>query len=413
MRSIFLLATLFLAGAATAQERVWTQSLPSGGSVNTNRVGYAARLPDGNVVVDIGRMSLRFEMTVMAADSGAITTTRRSDHPAGFDSSSIATSTGDFIRYAITAIGPQTAGRLSSIDTQTGELNWELVDQPLRNELNTDDAGHVYVLEFTGIAGSAPLQLKSYNQAGAGRPIGLMASGNAVVVPLAQVNGLPGWVVSSGNGYQSCRLGGPIDCTALQLPAPTSVVRKIQAAPDGGFYVETLDFGTGVRFGLSRFSAAGARLWHQPISNQAFGWDAVAAGVALMLGDDPNCSAGQLGLRTLKLDGAPDALALCLESHEFTAESARFVDLGTHWALKHSVNTTPRIIDKANGHAYWLRLGPNYGQTVAYADLVPLADGEFVAVSIDWLEQWSERIHARRLRLVDTLFRDNYEYLAR
>ncbi len=54
-----------------------------------------------------------------------------------------------------------------------------------------------------------------------------------------------------------------------------------------------------------------------------------------------------------------------------------------------------------------------YATDVAYADLVPLADGEFVAVSIDWLEQSSERIHARRLRLVDTLFRDNYEYLAR
>ena len=42
--------------------------------------------------------------------------------------------------------------------------------------------------------------------------------------------------------------------------------------------------------------------------------------------------------------------------------------------------------------------------------LIPVADGEFIAVTVERLEESSERIHAKRVRLVDTLFRDNFEY---
>jgi len=92
------------------------------------------------------------------------------------------------------------------------------------------------------------------------------------------------------------------------------------------------------------------------------------------------------------------------------AESARFVDLGSHWAVQHDLNSTPRIIDKSDGHAYWLRMPVTFGDTVAHARLIPLVDGEFIAVTVERQNESSERIHAKRVRLVDTLFRDNFEY---
>jgi hypothetical protein len=351
-------------------------------------------------------------MTVLAADSGIVTTSRVTDHFTGFDSSSTLTSAGDFVRYAITENTWPPRGRLSSIDTVTGELNWELTDQPLRRELNTDDAGNLYVLEH-GDLPSLPLQLKRYASDGVATAIGTMATTRTMVFPLAPAEGMPGWVISTVNGYEICRLTATINCTAIQLPLPTSIVRRIHPAADGGFYLEILDVGASAAFGLARHSAAGERLWHQGISNALFGWDTHTQGVALMLADDPNCTAGQLGLRTLALSGAPDTLAVCLESHGFAAEFMRLVDLGSHWLVKHSWTSTPRIVDKTNGHAYWLRLPPVYGHTVSYSGVVPLADGEFMALAKGWLDQSSERIHARRIRLGDTLFSDNFEFFAR
>ena len=129
-----------------------------------------------------------------------------------------------------------------------------------------------------------------------------------------------------------------------------------------------------------------------------------------MLADGQNCTSGQLGMRTLTVDGAPGTVDICLESFGHVAESARFVDLGSHWAVQHALNSTPRIIDKVDGTAYWLRMPVTFGHTVAHARLIPVADGEFIAVTVERLEESSERIHAKRVRLVDTLFRDNFEY---
>lgn len=412
MRSILLCTALFWTHSAVAQTQVWTQSLAANNDLNGNRIAHVERLPDGNILVDVQRRSFRFEMTVLAADSGIVTTSRVTDHFNGFDSSSILTSAGDLVRYAVTLNSWPPRGRLSSIDTVTGELNWELTDQPLRYELNTDDAGNVYVLEH-GDLPSLPLQLKRYASDGVATAIGTMATTRTMVVPLAQAEGMPGWVISTVNGREICRLTATIHCTAIQLPLPNSIVRRIHPAADGGFYVEILDHDASPRFGLARYSASGERLWHEGVSNTLFGWDPHAEGVALMLADDPNCTAGQLGMRTLALSGAPDTLAVCQESHGFEAEFMRIVDLGSRWLVKHSWTSTPRIIDKITGGAYWLRLPPVYGHTVAYGGVVPLADGEFVALGIGWLDQSSARIHARRIRLGNTLFSDNFEFFAR
>ena len=164
MRQIFLCLALY-AGPTVAQDLIWTQRLPASDAVNSNDIVLAGRLPDGNIVVDIESNSFHFAMNVLAPDTGTITTTQSADHFGRFDSSGTITSGGDLIRYVITFSGATQGGNLASINTVTGNANWLLPVASVRNELNTDDAGNLYVLQFTG-PGFQQLLLLRYSSDG-------------------------------------------------------------------------------------------------------------------------------------------------------------------------------------------------------------------------------------------------------
>lgn len=405
MRRALPCLLLVTASAATAQNVQWGRMLLETNSVNSNVVQFVAPLPAGRILVDIRRHGFRIESSVIDAGTGTLDAAYINPGPA-IDSSQVLASSGDLIRYSQTQNGVQPRGNLYAIDPVTGATKWEKLDQSLRFQLNTDNAGNVYVLEHEGIGYSSPLHIKRIDGNGVVTPIADMATYNATVIPLDRVGGMPGWAIHVDAGHQLCRLGASLTCNTL-LVSPSDLITRVIAAPGGGAYAEILRPTVG--WDLAYFSDIGVLLWQRRVSGMQFSFGAFSDGVALLVADDFGCAINQVAFRTLATDGTPSAEPSCVDDLGSGAASAKFFDLGEHWA--YVTNTgTPRVIEKQSGHAYWLRLPPVRAERTSFNHLFGLANGQIGVVCTDWENQQRDYISIRRVQLVDTLFQDNLEY---